>query len=202
MSDRVDGGARLRRRFPPLRRLRRAGDRGRRLRKATRRPIVACVALAIGVALKGVPLLLAPALLFWLAARSRLARSRVPGGPSAALCLVAVARSTAAIAGPHALDFYRYHSDRPAAAGDGLCGRPAASGAALSGIRLGHIQLRIGQSQPRWRSLGCGPPPACSRSSPSSQVTPSPICAFVEPRTIANGLPPPCGLSAPRWSPS
>ena len=79
---------------------------------ATRRPIVACVALAIGVALKGVPLLLAPALLFWLAAR-RDWRALGLGAASAALCLGAVAVAYAAIAGPHALDFYRYHSDRP-----------------------------------------------------------------------------------------
>ena len=79
---------------------------------ATRRPIVACVALAIGVALKGVPLLMAPALLFWFAAR-RDWRALAVGAASAALCLGAVVVAYAAIAGPHALDLYRYHGGRP-----------------------------------------------------------------------------------------
>ena len=79
---------------------------------ATRRPIVACVALAIGVALKGVPLLMAPALLFWFAAR-RDWRALAVGAASAVLCLGAVAVAYAAIAGPHALDLFRYHGDRP-----------------------------------------------------------------------------------------
>jgi len=79
---------------------------------ATRRPIVACVALAIGVALKGVPLLMAPALLFWFVGR-RDWRALAVGAASAALCLGAVVVAYVAIAGPHVLDLFRYHSGRP-----------------------------------------------------------------------------------------
>jgi len=79
---------------------------------ATRRPILACVALAFGVALKGIPLLLAPAMLFWFVAR-RDWRGIAFGVASGALCLGAVTLVYAAIAGPHALDVFVFHANRP-----------------------------------------------------------------------------------------
>ena len=79
---------------------------------ATRRPIVAAVALALGAALKGVPLLMAPILLLWFVSR-RDWRGLALAAASGAICLGAVAVVYVVAAGPHALDFFSYHGDRP-----------------------------------------------------------------------------------------
>ena len=78
----------------------------------TRRPILAGVSLAIGAALKVVPLLMTPILVFWYAAQRDWRGLRFCVG-SAALCLSATAFAYVAIAGPRALDFFAYHADRP-----------------------------------------------------------------------------------------
>lgn len=78
----------------------------------TRRPILASVFLAIGGALKGVPLLAAPVMLLWFAAR-RDWRGLATCAATLAICLGAVGVVYAATAGPHAWDLYAYHADRP-----------------------------------------------------------------------------------------
>lgn len=79
---------------------------------ATRRPIFAAVFLALGVALKGAPLLVAPIMLFWLATR-RDWRGLALAAASGTLCLAALGVVYLSIAGPHAIDAFAYHADRP-----------------------------------------------------------------------------------------
>ena len=79
---------------------------------AKRRPVFAAVSLALGVALKGAPLLMAPVMLFWFAAR-RDWRGLALGAASGTLCLAAVGLAYLSIAGPHAMDAFAYHADRP-----------------------------------------------------------------------------------------
>jgi len=79
---------------------------------AKRRPMFAAVSLALGVALKGAPLLMAPVMLFWFAARHDW-RGLALGAASGTLCLAAVGVAYLSIAGPHAIDAFAYHADRP-----------------------------------------------------------------------------------------
>ena len=79
---------------------------------ATRRPIFAAVFLALGVVLKGAPMLMAPIMLFWFAAR-RDWRGLAFGAASGTLCLAAAGVAYLSIAGPHAIDAFAYHADRP-----------------------------------------------------------------------------------------
>lgn len=79
---------------------------------ATRRPIFAAVFLALGVALKGAPLLMAPVMLFWFASR-RDWRGLALGAASGTLCLAAAGVAYLSVAGPHAIDAFAYHVDRP-----------------------------------------------------------------------------------------
>jgi hypothetical protein len=79
---------------------------------ATRRPILTGLSFGLGVALKGVPLLLAPILIVWFALRRDwvgLFRS----GASAALCLGLTGLLYLMAAGPHWSDVFAYHADRP-----------------------------------------------------------------------------------------
>ena len=79
---------------------------------ATRRPILTGVALALGVALKGVPLLLAPIVVIWYATR-RDWRGLARAGAAASLTGGAISGLYLLIAGQHALDAFAYHADRP-----------------------------------------------------------------------------------------
>jgi hypothetical protein len=78
----------------------------------TRRPILAGVSLAIGVALKFVPLLMTPIVFLWYAARRDWRGLRFCAG-AAALCLSATGLTYVVIAGPRSLDLFAYHADRP-----------------------------------------------------------------------------------------
>jgi hypothetical protein len=79
---------------------------------ATRRPIVTGISLAVGFALKVVPILLAPLVVFWYITRRdwNALRQAVVSG---ALCGGAIGAAYLAAARGHSLDFLYFHADRP-----------------------------------------------------------------------------------------
>ena len=79
---------------------------------AARRPGLSGVALAFGVALKGVPLLLAPVIAMWFVARRDWHGLRAALA-SLMLCMVAVGAGYLAFAWPRVFDSFVYHANRP-----------------------------------------------------------------------------------------
>ena len=79
---------------------------------AARRPGLSGVALALAVALKGVPIVLAPVFVLWFCARRDWNGFRAASA-SFAVCIGIVAIGYLAIAWPHALDSIAYHANRP-----------------------------------------------------------------------------------------
>lgn len=79
---------------------------------AARRSGLSGVVLALGVALKGVPLLLAPVIAMWFVARRDWSglRAALIGF---AICMGAATAGYLAIAWPRVLDSFLYHADRP-----------------------------------------------------------------------------------------
>jgi hypothetical protein len=79
---------------------------------ASRRPTLSGAAFAFSVALKGAPLVLAPVLALWFAARHDWKGFRAATA-SFALCGASATAIYLAVAGPRALDFVAYHANRP-----------------------------------------------------------------------------------------
>jgi hypothetical protein len=79
---------------------------------AARRPGLSGAAFALGVAVKGVPLLLAPIFALWFGARGDWPGFR-RASASFVACVGVFAIGYLAAAGPHALDSFAYHASRP-----------------------------------------------------------------------------------------
>ena len=77
-----------------------------------RRPLVAGLAFGVGVAAKGVPLVLAPLLLVAWGARRRWREAALASGAALAVG-AAVGLPVLAVAGPRLFDLARYHGERP-----------------------------------------------------------------------------------------
>jgi Glycosyltransferase family 87 len=79
---------------------------------AARRPCLSGVALGLGVALKGVPLILAPIFAFWFTARRDWHGFRLGFG-GFAFCMAVATAAYLFLAGPHAFEAFTYHMKRP-----------------------------------------------------------------------------------------
>jgi Glycosyltransferase family 87 len=79
---------------------------------AARRPCLSGVALGLGVALKGIPLILAPIFAFWFIARRDWHGFRLGLG-SFAFCLAVATAAYLFLAGPRAFEAFTYHIKRP-----------------------------------------------------------------------------------------
>jgi hypothetical protein len=79
---------------------------------AARRPGLCGAALALGFALKGVPLVLAPVIVMWFGARRDWSGLRA-AAVSFAVCMAAVIFGYLAFAWPRVFDTFTYHANRP-----------------------------------------------------------------------------------------